>query len=575
MKPLRRLLSVARPQWPLMGWIVIFGLGVAGLNLGQAILFSKVLAGILNGLSLAAVAAWLAAAAFCLLLRALFAGRAEYLGVKAATLIKANLRRELYLKLLDLGPGWVGRTRSGLVQTALVDSLEMIQAYFSRIIPHTLVSLISVLLLPLFVICLDVRVGVIVLGCALAATLIPLIILRLLGQRIQFWWDHYYPLNAEYLDALQGMSVLKSFNASRQRGRELKAAAFEVRDAAIGLVMLELAPTVLVHLLIAGGTIAALGLGALHVAHGTLSPLSLLVILLLTGQCFAPVLTLKRALHYAYYVPTVATSIFELLDAVAPVPDSSPTSRWEPNDARIVLENVSFQYPGACRQALRNISFTVSPGRTTALVGRSGAGKTTVTALLQRFYDPAAGRITLGGKDIREMSLDDLRRKIAVVSQDVYLFHGSIRENLLFARPDATHTQMVAAATMAAAHDFVTAMPDGYETIVGERGLKLSGGERQRIAIARALLKDAPVLVLDEATASIDNANEAAIQKALWGLMRGRTVLIIAHRLSTIRSADRIYVLDEGQLIEKGAHEDLVESEGVYARLAALQEAPL
>jgi ABC-type multidrug transport system fused ATPase/permease subunit len=261
-----------------------------------------------------------------------------------------------------------------------------------------------------------------------------------------------------------------------------------------------------------------------------------------------------------------------MLDAKPPVAETpaqpAPDFKLEPS---LTFDHVTFSYQGAPRPALTDLSFTVQPGQTIALVGRSGAGKTTIVSLILRFFDPQQGRITLGGNELKDMALADLRRRIAVVSQDVYLFHGSIRENLLLARPEATEEDLIDATAMAAAHDFIMAMPDKYDTIVGERGLKLSGGERQRIAIARALLKDAPLLIMDEATSSVDLANEAAIQEAMRRVSRGRTVLIIAHRLSTVRQADRILVLDSGRIIETGDHDNLIEMQGLYARMATLQ----
>ena len=571
MKILYRLLVFARPEWPLLAVIVLLGLSVLAVNIIQAVLISKVLVGILDGRSLAEVAAWLLAAALFLCLRALAAGRAEYLGVKVATRIKGGLRRRLYLKLLDLGPGWVGRTRSGLVQTALVDSLEMIQNYFSLIIPNTIISIISVAALPIFAWFLDPAVGAAIMICAYTATIIPVFTMKILSQQNKFWWSRYFPMNAEYLDSLQGMSALKSFNSGRGRGLELRQEAWQVRDAAIRLIKLEGAPTGLVNFLTGVGTAAAIGIGSVHLAQGILSPVELIIILLLAGQCFAPVLTLKRAFHYVYYVPTVSTSIFELLDAEPGILETKAPKATAGLEPTLAFEQVTFRYRQGSEPVLDKLSFTIPQGRTAALVGRSGAGKTTVASLILRFFDPQKGRITLGGTDLRDLSLNDLRSMISVVSQDVYLFHGTIRENLLFARPDASEEDLIRAARNASAHDFIQAMPAGYETVVGERGLKLSGGERQRIAIARALLKDAPILILDEATSSIDIANEAAIQEALQTVMKGRTVMIIAHRLSTVRQADRIMVLDSGRLIEKGDHRSLTELKGVYARLAALQ----
>jgi ATP-binding cassette subfamily B protein len=239
---------------------------------------------------------------------------------------------------------------------------------------------------------------------------------------------------------------------------------------------------------------------------------------------------------------------------------------------RIAFENVGFVYPSRPGvQALDGVSFTVEPGETIALVGPSGAGKTTIIQLLLRFYDPSSGRITLDGDDLRDLNRADFRRHMALVPQDPVIFAASARENIRFGRPDASDAQVEAAAKAAAAHDFLTALPDGYDSYVGERGVMLSGGQKQRIAIARAILRDAPVLLLDEATSALDAESERAVQQAVDHLSKDRTTLIVAHRLATVKKADRIIVFEAGGIAAVGTHDTLVAQGGLYARLARLQ----
>ncbi|MDP2330975.1 MAG: ABC transporter ATP-binding protein [Reyranella sp.] len=554
---------------------VAIGLLAVGLGIARLGLLGWLIGQVFAGRPLSEFVLPVALVAAVMVLR----GAAEHwravVAHETAARVQKALRRTLYDKVASLGPGTVGRQRSGGLTLSMIDGVEQLETYFGQFLPQFLIAMLSPLLIFAVVSFIDLPVALVMLGFALLALFAPAL-----------WhkWDvrasigrmkAYASFAAEFLDSIQGLATLKAFGQGKARADKLEVEARDLFRRTMWVLGTNSLARGITDASIAGGAAAALIYGAARVEAGAMSLTALLIILMLGIEIFRPMRELRTVLHQGMVGLSAAQGIYRILDDTPSVADAPPAALDGRLTPTIAFENVRFAYPGPTgvlgRTVHDGLDFTAAAGERLGLVGSSGGGKSSIVRLLLRFYDPDEGRIVLGGHDLRALSFAQIRSLISVVNQDTFLFHGTVEENIRLGRPAASQQDLEAAARAANIHDFIVSLPQGYRTIIGEKGIKLSGGQRQRVAIARALLRDTPILVLDEALSAVDAENEAVIQEALDRLMRGRTTVILAHRLSSVIDCDRILVLDGGKVAEEGRHADLMARGGVYARLMAEQ----
>jgi len=571
MSILWRALTFLRPYWTMAAGAVLSLLMVTAANLMLPQIIRHIIDDGIQGGQLPIVLWGALALVGVAVVRGVLNFAQGFWSEKASQSVAFDVRNMLYNQIQQLSFSYHDRAQTGQLLTRLTSDVEMVRQFTGMGLFQFVNALLMLSGSAALLLWMNWRLALLTLATVpvVLALLLRLIsFIRPLFEQAQAKLGR---LNTILQENLAGMRVVKAFAREEFELARFQVANLEYLEINMRALRLFSTSFPLVFFVFNLGTGGIIWMGGEMVIGGQLSLGELAAFITYLNFLMFPLLMIGMLGAMTARAAASARRVFEILDAQSEVTERPGAIVLPPIRGRVAFEDVSFRYAGSERDSLSHVSFVVEPGQTVAILGATGSGKSTVINLIPRFYDVTAGRVTIDGYDVRDVTLHSLRSQIGIVLQETVLFSGTIRDNIAYGRPDASDEEVIAAARVAQAHDFITALPDGYQTVVGERGMGLSGGQRQRIAIARALLLNPRILILDDSTSSVDAETEYQIQQALEQLMHGRTSFVIAQRVSTVRAADLILVFDAGRLVASGTHEQLLEESEIYAAIVHSQ----
>ncbi len=593
-KLLFRLLGYAQPHWRLIALSLLLMVVATTIGLSQPLLMRVLIDDVLNagapissrgagaGFDLlallpvskdepAAALAWLVGLLMLIYLSvSVLSGLRGYIMARIGQRVTYGLRNEVYTHLHALSLSYYNKNETGRIMASVTQDVGRLQDFISDGLQEAIRDVLTLVIICIILFALNPGLAALIL---LPTPLLVWATLRF-GKRLHAMyrplWRRWAGLSALLADTIPGVRVVKAFAQEQREVGKFKGRSLALLRGELRVAWMRSLFGPVMAFITSIGTIIIWWVGGRDILAGTLTLGSFVAFTSYMYRFYGPVESLCRLNHRFQRAATSAERVFEVLDTHPEVIDQPGARTMPPIEGRVEFRGVHFGYEED-KPVIEDLNFAVEPGEMIGLAGHSGAGKSTLINLICRFYEPQEGAILIDGRDTRQVNLKSLREQIGVVLQDPFLFNGTVADNIAYGHPAASLEQIVAAAKAANAHDFIMNMPDGYDTLVGERGTRVSGGERQRLSIARAILRDPRILILDEATSNVDTQTEAQIQEALERLVKGRTTFAIAHRLSTLKNAHRLLILDEGKLAEIGTHDELIEQDGIYAKLCRMQ----